>query len=458
MKKKLLALPIEIYKREFAERLFMALIAASRGYRVVIGESNHRIFKKAKNGILFYKDHAVWTEGLFKKAKKNGMKICAFDEEGLIVGDRNLYQSARISIWALDNLDAIFCWGNNQKNTLSSVKKSYNLHVCGSSKIDIAKLFSKCALQNTSRSQMHVLINTRFTYNNGAYKDFDVDNLIGLGVIKSSDDLDYYRDLCRSEEKIYEEFCSLIKLLGNKGKYKVTVRPHPLEEDNSYEEMAAIYPNITVDRNADLRQQILGADVIIHDGCTTAIEARAMGKPVLGLRPPNLYPAYDDFSNSFSYNFTNADELLFFLESNDLERAVINVNQFADSYIENWSKTTYATSCMIDVMDSFSTTLTSELKFGLLERIDVKEILYDFLQKNKFIAKILSLIVTSKYRHFINSRNILRSKFPKLNRSDIEGMIKMYSSLDDVVPSMREISIKVVGDRLLFIELAEAGK
>ena len=46
-----------------------------------------------------------------------------------------------------------------------------------------------------------------------------------------------------------------------------------------------IFPNITVNYKDELYAQILSSDCVIHDACTTGIEAAAFGIPVLGLRP-----------------------------------------------------------------------------------------------------------------------------------------------------------------------------
>ena len=65
-----------------------------------------------------------------------------------------------------------------------------------------------------------------------------------------------------------------------------------------------------IDRSQDLREQIIWADYVIHDGCTTAIEAKYLGKKVLGLRPSLSPPFYDNFANQFSENYDTAESII----------------------------------------------------------------------------------------------------------------------------------------------------
>lgn len=456
---KILYIPIEIYKREFVERLYMALMALSRGYKVVLGEANLPIFMRARNGVLFYKDHARWSDAFFRRAKRNGLKICAFDEEGLIIGDVEAYKKARVSNWGLNNLDAIFCWGEVQKSILDNVRLNSddgmvvdNIHVCGSPKIDIAKLYRSLHRTDEGQRGIKILINTRFSYNNGIYGDYDVDNLIHLGLIKTPEDLDNYKQLCLNEDKILAEFCKLIRLLGNSPEVEVTIRPHPLEREEVYNELASSFKNIVVDRQRDLRLQMLEVDVVVHDGCTTAIEARALGKPVLGLRPANLNPAYDDFSNQFSTNFISAEDLANYLVTQRYRDPVPDDSGFAQRHIANWEMGINATTRMIDVIDQVDSDSSTDVARSWIDHFDFKEVLFDLIHENRWISGFLERTLPAQFRRFVQNRIIVRNKFPSFDRRCVEELVRSLVHLDPALGRVNDLKLDFIGRRTLILQ------
>jgi surface carbohydrate biosynthesis protein len=450
---KILYLPVEIYKREFAERLYMGLIAVSRGYCVVIGEANNRVFKIAKSGVLFHKDHANWSDDFLRSAKLRGLKTCALDEEGLIIGDVNLYKRARVSMWALNNLDAVFCWGIYQQKVIAEVSSSSRTIVVGSPKFDVGKLYANDRDIVDSQGVIRILINTRFTYNNGVYGDYDIDNLIHLGVIDSYDDIEYYKRLVTSEVRIFDEFCKLIELLGSLDTVRVTIRPHPLERDGKYNELSSKFKNVTVDRIKDLREQIVECDVVVHDGCTTAIEARSLGKPVLGLRPSGLNPVYDGFSNNFSFNFTSAQDLFSYIsKSPDFQSDCPCIDEFASGYISNWGPHKNATYEIINSIDQFADSFHAEPNYGFWNHVELKNVIYSIATWNRFIESVLALFFRSHYRGFINRRNIALNKFGKLTLGEINAMIQKYAKADKNITSVDQIGLKLIGPRVLVLQ------
>jgi surface carbohydrate biosynthesis protein len=450
---KSLYLPVEIYKREFIEKLFLGLIAVTRGYRVIIGEANNRVFKHSTSGVLLHKDHANWSDELLKSAKNRGMKVCAFDEEGLIIGDVSLYKSARVSTWALKNLDAIFCWGEYQKNIISKAGEGSNIYTFGSPKIDIAKLYKlKHILNYEIRNKTRILINTRFTYNNGVYGDYDVDNLIHLGIIKSTEDMENYRKIYHNDEIIFNEFCRLINMLSSISNIHITIRPHPLEWQETYEKFAAGNNKVVVDRNMDLRQQILESDFVIHDGCTTAIEASAMGKFVLGLRPSGLNPSYDDFANKFSLNFTSAEKICEFIKNSENKSFVNHKSIDAKYYIQNWCGEYYSCDKIMDVIDTISGGIISTRQNEIPCAFNYKISIYNFLKKYQLAQGIMTLVAPKAFRKFMNNSKITSSKFPGLVIEELKDLIKWFSSVNPNLLDENKINIRVSGNQVFILE------
>ncbi len=63
------------------------------------------------------------------------------------------------------------------------------------------------------------------------------------------------------------------------------MRPHPSEDIGLYEAMLAFIPRASVTRSGSLYAWLLSASVIVHGGCTTAIEGYLCGTPIINFQP-----------------------------------------------------------------------------------------------------------------------------------------------------------------------------
>ena len=425
MNKKLVILPIEIWKREIDARLFFALILLEKGFRVMIAEMNDIHMRYAKDAIILYKDHAVWSEVLFKKWIKNNNSIYAFDEEGLIISNEEYYKKFRVSDWSTNNISGIFTWGKKQEDLIREKEVSCPIYRAGNLKLELASKF-KNKLKPTSNSlnDPKILVNTRFTYLNGRYASKD--SLIHLGILNDQTDFEKFDEFLNSERQIRKEFERFLKDASN-DEYSITLRPHPLEDVDYYQEVFKQNSNIRIDNATNLYQQIQNHDVLIHDGCTTAIEASAMESLVLGLRPKNLKSAYDSTANLFSKNFESSSKLLEYIRkifeterSNDLELKGL------DDLVFGWGELK-ASSIMIDVFnkDKKSKTLFPKKKIDF--RLTLKHSVHEL---NKILFCQLEKIPSVK--RLVSGIENINKKYPKINFLELDRNIhKLYDVLKD---------------------------
>ena len=454
--KKLICFPVEIYNREFYTKLYMALVSCSRGYQALIGEMNNRVIRNSRNGVILYKDHAVWSESLFERSVSRGMVTCALDEEGLIMGDAVLYLRTRASEKLLASAGAIFYWGMVQKKTMrNKISTEKNQYIVGSPKFDLCYLEknrSDCHSE-IKETRKRILINTRFSYTNGIYNGDDLDVLIGLGVIASEKDVESYQLLLKSEENIFHEFLKLVDFLSKHDDVSVTIRPHPAEHMAIYENLKKQYTTLTIDRSADLREQILDHDCVVHDGCTTALEALALGKPVFGLRPNGLTGAYDDFANNFSINFTTAEELSGYIVSTDTKNYdICDADTFAKDYIANWGGRPSSTYTMMDIIDKFNVTPQKIYRPSVLSQIDIKNVAFIMLKSRGLLYSIMCKLVGTKLLdRFVNRRLTIDNKFPHLKKDVILASIDRLCRLDPNLPGRGSISVEFINDKSILM-------
>ncbi len=65
----------------------------------------------------------------------------------------------------------------------------------------------------------------------------------------------------------------------------IVVRPHPSEDPSCWAEAARGLENIQIRYDDQLVPWLLGADAIVHNGCTTAVEAALLGRRPIIYRP-----------------------------------------------------------------------------------------------------------------------------------------------------------------------------
>lgn len=352
--RKLLCLPIELYKREMLPKLYLGINAAQKGYQVLLGFTDDPVFDHVKDGFYLYKDHAYCSIDRLTKQKSKNMFIGALDEEGLIY-DEKTYATTRGAKELLDSVDAVFLWGENQFNLVQKISdKKDNKYIVGSPKFDLYKKLKR-NIKN-SNNKISILVNTRFVYSNGLKGEAElIEVLKNLGYIKNSADEQNIKIKIQDDIKIFNEFDFFINKISVNPLFDIVIRPHPAENLNFYKKYEKLSSNIKVDNESPMLKQILESDFIVHDGCTTAIEARALGVPVFGLRPDNLLNPYDAYANSYSFNFKSADSLLDFIISNDSQSwfdIMPEIDELARKRISNWNGHKSAVDEIIQFLDT----------------------------------------------------------------------------------------------------------
>lgn len=104
-------------------------------------------------------------------------------------------------------------------------------------------------------------------------------------------------------------FLEAIEHLSYKNKnYHIILRPHPAESVETWKILLDQYPNVSVIRDDGVSSWIKDAFAILHNGCTTALEASLFKKPIITYTPFKA-----EFSrklaNDLGQKVTSLDEL-----------------------------------------------------------------------------------------------------------------------------------------------------
>lgn len=297
-------IPIEVKVREIEGRTLLALAAAERGHTVILGGKEDTLVLARKGylppGILHDKSLTPGDKKIdyLIKLLKNGHLVTSQDEEsGLMDESYKYFASIRFSDVTISKASRIFAWGEHDFEALKDVSHSYSdrISCTGSPRVDFwredfAKYYQHNGfnLRGTENVRPLILVASNF----GSSLN---ENRIWNRIARSREAGYYERDPEREsyeyENEAYQlrlirEFIFMIReLVTEYPDIDVLLRPHPVESVDAWVKLMGDYPRVTIHRNGTISGWIRSASLLIHNGCTSALEAAACGIPRIAYRP-----------------------------------------------------------------------------------------------------------------------------------------------------------------------------
>ena len=302
-------LPVETITRELDGKLLLAMFAAEAGFDVHIGAMNR--IPEGDFGPSIYVAKSVRFAKQVKLMAQLGHKIAAWDEEGLVRFRDDIHMS-RIEREAFSIPAALFSWGRSN-SAIWRAHPFYNavtIIESGNPRIDLLRLELR-SLHREAAERLReqygpfVLFNTNFSFVNH-YKPQGRKPKIARGSYDSQSYLTFKELVDEHKRKIFRAFCDAIpEIAAAIAPRRLVIRPHPSENKAAWEQVAAGLANVSVVYEGGVAQWLLAASCLIHNGCTSAVEAAVMKRPVLAYRP--VMDAGLDFflPNALSENFTD---------------------------------------------------------------------------------------------------------------------------------------------------------
>jgi surface carbohydrate biosynthesis protein len=324
-------LPVENQVRELDAKILLACIAARRGFVIVLGprrQLENRIHSLPRS-VYISKSLKSGNARYFKILQKFGHQIVGWDEEALVHFPPDLYIARRVSSMVFKYLSHLFAWGQDSADLLHQypdITAGIPIHVTGNPRGDLLRPevrgFYEPDIQKIRKAYGDfILINTNFNRVNAFYavqnifqpvKHSTEEPQLGRTAQKMSreDAKGYYEH----KHAIFEEFKSLIpKLEQAFPDYTIVVRPHPGENQKIYRSIAAQGQRIQVTNEGNVVPWLMAAKAMIHNGCTTGVEAYALGVPAISYRPSvNQYwdDVYHRLPNRMSHQCYSSEALM----------------------------------------------------------------------------------------------------------------------------------------------------
>jgi surface carbohydrate biosynthesis protein len=290
---------VEITSRELDSKLLLAIIAASKGHKVIVSHLTEIILGLKSGalapGIFHTTNLAPSAEKILrhKNIIKNGSIITSMDEEGGLVDyGYEKFAKVRYSDQTLEQATAVFGWGLDDVETLKKIYNNYSkkIYITGSPRADLWKpLFYKYwGLPKKMPKRPYLLVSSNMysiTRVTPFHKNFK--------FLKQSGYFNRDPELFFNQFKITAEDCrktgafveAIMHLAYNSNGYDIVVRPHPTENIEAWKIFLEDIPNVKVIQNQSITPWVNNAFAIMHNGCTTAIEATISHKPVITFIP-----------------------------------------------------------------------------------------------------------------------------------------------------------------------------
>jgi len=298
-----LIIPVENQVRELDPKLLLACIAARQGFSSIIGSHREVDFRIASfpRGLYLNKSMTERNLKMFQIMHRIGHSILTWDEEALVHLPPDIYYSRRLSPVAIRYVSHLFAWGENNADLwrrYTHLPQQLPIHVTGNPRNDMLRPELHAFYEDEVRAIHerygdYLLVNTNFNHVNAF---FPAQNLFkpathpgetpqfgkaGVGMT-----LQFAEALRDQKQAVFEAFQALIPELPRAfPRLSIIVRPHPTEGQDAYRRLASGNSRIHVTNEGNVVPWLLGAKALVHNGCTTGVEAFVMRIPAFSFRP-----------------------------------------------------------------------------------------------------------------------------------------------------------------------------
>jgi surface carbohydrate biosynthesis protein len=211
--------------------------------------------------------------------RKLGHKIVAWDEEALVHPQAETYYRRRVCPQGIRYVSHLFAWGEDNAELWQKYPElpvGTPIHLTGNPRSDLLRYelrdFYESDVKELRRAYGDlILVNTKEKSNFGR---------AAKGMSR-----EYAEGLRDHKQAIFQDFQRLIPALEKEfPQYTIIVRPHPTENQDIYQQIAAQCKRVRVTNEGNIVPWILTAEAVIHNGCTTGVEAYVMRVPAISYR------------------------------------------------------------------------------------------------------------------------------------------------------------------------------
>jgi surface carbohydrate biosynthesis protein len=442
--KPLLLIPVENQVRELDPKLLLTCIAARRGFPCVIGSRREMEFSidAFPRSIYLSKSMTVRSLLFFQVAEKFGHHIVTWDEEALVHLPAETYYSRRLHPKAIKYVSHLFAWGEDNAELWRQYPGLPNgtpIHATGNPRGDMLRPeirpFYSAEVDKIRKTYGDfILVNTNFNHVNAFGPDMNLFKPVTrpgekpkFGRAARGMSREYAEGFRDHKLALFEDFKALIPALDHAfPDYTIVVRPHPTEKHDVYQEIASHCQRVKVTNEGNVVPWLMATKAVIHNGCTTGVEAYVMGVPAISYRASvNDYYDYGFYRlpNLVSHQCFNSEELRDTLNqilTGELGAAGGDERkELVDHHLEG-KDGPLACERMVDVLEDIGRNHEQSSKPSLLNRFE-----------RRFVKTGLGLArrIKSKLPGSHNRPEFQRHRYPGTSEDDLKRRVALFQEL-----------------------------
>jgi surface carbohydrate biosynthesis protein len=290
-----LIIPCETQAREFDAKLLLACFAAERGFRAITGskkEINKRIGSMPRS-LFVSKSLTRRNVLMYELLDRLGHTVVCGDEEALVYASPASYLEHKVSAPTLRRARALLAWGPRNEQLWREYEGYHGapIHVTGNARMDLLRpelrsLFDADARRLRERYGRFVLINTNFSRLNHYFPGQSRQRRVLERDDAGAGGAHLVRGLAVHKARLYEHFTRMVPALARACPDRtIVLRPHPSEKRETWQELTRHHANVRVVHEGSVVPWLIASELMIHNGCQTAVEAYLLGAAAIAYQP-----------------------------------------------------------------------------------------------------------------------------------------------------------------------------
>ena len=322
MKRRTLYLPIETRHRELLGKTLLAAKAVDRGWRVFIGgvEMFDHMEEILAPGLLIVNNIPDTKAALLGRLKNIGYRVADLCEESIIYPEAEDYIARKVGVRSLEFTDIILATGTRSERDIRTYRSAATgkLVVTGNPRFDtlmphLRTVYDDDARKIQERYGQFLFVTTNFSAANPFKPGLDVVAVLQRdGKLATPAQADLKRRQVAYKARHMRGLQTMLAEVAGASVFdRIVLRPHPSENHDVWRRWASPL-NIEVQYEGSANPWMVAADMVLHPGCTTGIEALLLDRPVASYvpEPDNEFVSQAD---AISIRVTGAREFLEFV-------------------------------------------------------------------------------------------------------------------------------------------------
>jgi surface carbohydrate biosynthesis protein len=287
---------IELVERELPASVLVGAELAGRGHNVWLIEKGR--FRKSPASfppsIVLEKGLSKGCLARFQSIRGAGHVLAVMCQEGFIYRSGEDYIERRVHAETIDNIDYMFLWGERQKKDLERfLGRVRGYYVTGNPRVDLLHRRFRPSFEAEAEviRKAHgdfVLFTSRFSAVNHFRRSLDatLDRRKEQYTEKAEETVDERYDI---RQRLFDDYRKTIAEVARRlPEQKFVVRPHPNENVDVWKENFAGVANVEICDEGAATPWLSAARCVVHNACTTGVEAYMLDKPVIEYHPADI--------------------------------------------------------------------------------------------------------------------------------------------------------------------------